>query len=329
MMRKDGTMGIIYIGCPAKAVTGGPTLLHQMCRALLDKGVSAKMYYFGKDSLFDTWDGIEDSPYAKYEVEAAKSFQEIDQEGNTVILPEIVVPIGKAFFKARVHIWWTSVNNYLYTLTGNEARLSEDLELLLRGGVIHFIQSRYAYDFLSGDMQISEDRIHYLTDYIDEKYLQECELTAENREDIVYYNFKKQGNDLPRIIEEHPEINWVPIKDMTQDEIIANFHKGKVYVDFGTHPGKDRLPRESASCGLCVLTNREGAALNEEDIPISDEYKFANPGTEKDSVIERIRSCFVDYDKRIDDFAKYRSVIREEKDRFLSEVDHFIDVITG
>jgi len=47
-----------------------------------------------------------------------------------------------------------------------------------------------------------------------------------------------------------------------------------MYIDFGTHPGKDRIPREAALRNCIVLTNRNGAADNNVDVPIPNEYKI-------------------------------------------------------
>ncbi|KAL3809235.1 hypothetical protein ACHAXA_005283 [Cyclostephanos tholiformis] len=46
------------------------------------------------------------------------------------------------------------------------------------------------------------------------------------------------------------------------------------YIDFGPHPGMDRLPREAALAGCIVITNREGAAAHDEDVPLPQEFKF-------------------------------------------------------
>ena len=47
------------------------------------------------------------------------------------------------------------------------------------------------------------------------------------------------------------------------------------YIDFGPHPGMDRLPREAALAGCIVLTNREGAANFAKDVPLPEEFKFS------------------------------------------------------
>lgn len=33
--------------------------------------------------------------------------------------------------------------------------------------------------------------------------------------------------------------------------MILTMRKAKVYIDFGFHPGKDRIPREAVMCGAC------------------------------------------------------------------------------
>ena len=39
-------------------------------------------------------------------------------------------------------------------------------------------------------------------------------------------------------------------------------------MDFGFHPGQDRLPREAALLKNCIITNREGSAAFYKDVPI-------------------------------------------------------------
>jgi hypothetical protein len=47
-----------------------------------------------------------------------------------------------------------------------------------------------------------------------------------------------------------------------------------VYIDFGNHPGRDRIPREAAAMGCVVITNRRGSAENDVDIPIPNFLKI-------------------------------------------------------
>ena len=323
---------MIYVGSPVGFITGGPMLAHQLCRELIDNGIDAKMYYHKRDSIVASWDDIGNSPYARYGVDAARSLDEIDREGNVVLLSEIAIPFRKAFHRAKVHIWWMSVNNYLYHLVGYEDRLSEEIPFFTSPDVYHFVQSRYAYDFLIKDMMVAENQIAYLTDYTNEKYLEKSiknSFDKTERDNTVYYNYKKKGEELPKIMESNPHINWKPIKDMTEDQVIDAFHHGKIYIDLGTHPGKDRLPREAAICGLCVITNMVGAAANEEDIPIPKEYKFSAPLDQSKEIVNLIEDIFKNFDKRSKDFDNYRDIIRGEKARFSKEAVNAVKMMYG
>ena len=77
---------------------------------------------------------------------------------------------------------------------------------------------------------------------------------------ILLYNPKKGLDKVLPIIEQTPWLKWIPLINLTEEDMIAYMHLAKVYVDFGNHPGKDRIPREAAICGCCVITNREGSA---------------------------------------------------------------------
>ena len=44
-------------------------------------------------------------------------------------------------------------------------------------------------------------------------------------------------------------------------------------MDFGFHPGQDRLPREAALLKNCIITNREELSFYK-DMPIAEEFKF-------------------------------------------------------
>ena len=50
-------------------------------------------------------------------------------------------------------------------------------------------------------------------------------------------------------------------------------NKTKIYIDFGYHPEKDKMPREVVLNNNCI-TNYKGSAKNKYDIPISKKFKF-------------------------------------------------------
>ena len=69
------------------------------------------------------------------------------------------------------------------------------------------------------------------------------------------------------------KFNFIPIQGMSSIEVANLLESAKIYIDFGNHPGKDRLPREAVLSGCCIITNSKGSAKNSVDICISKKYK--------------------------------------------------------
>ena len=80
-------------------------------------------------------------------------------------------------------------------------------------------------------------------------------------------------------------LDWVPIENMTPREVGELLASAKVYVDFGEHPGRDRIPREAALAGCVVITGTRGSAGNGIDIPIPSEYVI---GEDSPDAVNRI-----------------------------------------
>ena len=98
---------------------------------------------------------------------------------------------------------------------------------------------------------------------------------------------------------------------------------GKIYIDFGEHPGKDRIPREAAANGCCVITNRKGSAAYAEDVPIPDQFKFANPSSSLDEIDSLMHKICDDFKIYQDMFSDYRNFIKSEKSIFEADVIKF------
>jgi hypothetical protein len=122
-----------------------------------------------------------------------------------------------------------------------------------------------------------------------------------------------------KLVEEAKDIQFVPIKKMPREEVIKLLQKAKVYIDFGYHPGKDRLPREAAILGCCVITGKRGSAKFFEDVPIPDEYKFEDKEESIPEIIDKIKDCFENYEERYKDFEYYRQFIKNEPQKFLED----------
>jgi hypothetical protein len=138
--------------------------------------------------------------------------------------------------------------------------------------------------------------------------------------DIICYNPVKGIEQTEIIKNMNPDIKFIPITNMTENEIIELLKISKVYIDFGNHPGRDRLPRESAILGNCVITNLKGAAGFKEDVLIDDKYKVSDINLAGDI----IRYCFNNFEESINDFKIYREYISNQKTEFYNQIKKYL-----
>lgn len=324
-VKKDS---IIYVLCPAYIKTGGPELLHQLVFTLNKNGIKSYITYYNIKSEDKNYTN---SDFKKY-VNSYKLIDEIiDINNNMVIIPETNVELIRMFKNVKKVIWWLSVDNYEIHHNFKMRKEKNGLLSALKMKILdilthknkdlykadyHLCQSYYAIDFLE---RKGINNSIYLSDYINDLYLN-IKVDYSKKEDIVLYNPKKGFEFTKKLIEKCPSINWVPIQNMTTDEVKNLLLKSKVYIDFGNHPGKDRFPRETAMCGCCVITGKRGAAKFEKDVPILKEYKFDDKDENIDKIIDKIKECLNNYNKKIKNFDNYRDFILNEKKKFTDDV---------
>lgn len=312
-----------YIVAPAGISSGGPELAHQMCRELINNGCEAYMYYLYADSMMPV--DIECvEKYDKYDTTHEMDFAKVNQNGNIVVVPEGLVNLvsfAKVLSRATLVLWWMSVDNYFVANSLSELAQADTLFNL------HLVQSKYAETFLT-ENGICEDKILYVSDYISDKYGQFI-YPAEFRKDIALFNPKKGLGKLKPVMDRMPHLNWIPLINLSEDEMLLYFEIAKVYIDFGGHPGRDRIPREAAVCGCCVVTNRMGSAGYHEDVPIDNIYKVDTDADYIIASIELIDSIVRNYAVRVEDFKEYREWIKDEINRFKEDVKCFITKMEG
>lgn len=319
----------IYIACPANHKTGGTELLHQLANQLENNGKKVYIAYY----LEGQCDKKNPTPDAfKQYIKTTCLFSDIeDLPDNLLILPEVCIGKHRKFKYIKKCVWWLSVDFYK-NRPGYAERLKKygflslckhlilhdnSGEKDLKQIDIHLYQSYYAADFLK-ELGIPEKKLFYLSDYINDIYMEA--FSKSNREDIVIYNPKKGLEFTKKLISAAPEIRWVPIINMSNEEVRELMKRAKVYTDFGNHPGKDRIPREAAMSGCCVITNRRGAANYYKDLPILNKYKYIDADNNIDKIILAIKDCINNYEQRIDDFSAYRKFISNEKTIFQNDV---------
>lgn len=324
----------ILVCCPGNAMTAGPEAIHQLVADLIRLGQNAAVVYFPFDKTFETV-----GPYKKYQVPVAELE---DQAGNLIIFPEIVTTYAFKIQRAAVAIWWMSVNNF--TCERYQSRLRDQLRYLkywmkgLRptGGIKslrsyqHFAQSHYAHNFLSQqgiDAKMLSDPIPVYTQPGYLASLQE-KISSQNRKNIITYNPAKGAQITARLMNHMPEVEFVPLRGYNRHDLADLFMTSKLYMDFGHHPGKDRLPREAAIHGSCVVTGINGSAANNLDVPIDSIYKLDPNASSFLSDFKTLAyDIFAHYQDHFLRFQSYRSVIAGEQVLFDQQIKDCFEII--
>lgn len=166
-----------------------------------------------------------------------------------------------------------------------------------------------------------------MSDYINDEIIERADQDQQPHENICLYNpAKGLANVEPLIKNSRDDITWIPLQGYSPTEMAELMCRAKLYIDFGGHPGKDRIPREAAVCSCCVITNREGSTRNDIDIPIPDKYKLKDTNDFRHA-LDCVYDIIDHYDERIGDFSAYRERILGEKKQFGQEVDQFLEMM--
>jgi len=341
----------IFIACPANAATGGPELLHQLAYHLRkDLNIDVYMYYYNFD--YGRYETPVHPEYQMYENPYVTRLKEIaDNEKNIIIVPEVRKGINllQHFKNIRKGVWFLSVDNYfLSQLTKKDffipRAINKIAKFLFGKPLINFditsekilkkLVEKYNYkadpllklaDFYMTNSYRgmkwfdSLQPLYYLSEYLNEDFLK-TQTDLSKKENIVAYNPKKGFSFTKKIISSAKDIKFVPLINMSRGEVIKTLQRAKVYIDFGNHPGKDRIPREAAILGCCVITGKRGSAAFFEDVPIPDEYKFEDKEENIPKIVDKIKDCFDNYEKRYEDFDYYREVIKNEPQKFIEDL---------
>lgn len=326
----------VFVYCPAGIVTGGAELLHQLVDVINRNGGDAFIVYYGEKTH------VVPKDYEKYNIKIAEKVEDI---------PQNIIVVFEGYFKklfelnnAQVLLWWLSVDNYFICQASNltirdliKYNFIFGIKILVKRIIKYFIgkkvtcvfsleqlannrlvkcngyQSEYAKDFLE---KKNFKNIYPLKDFINAEHFFD-EALLETKKNVVLYNPKKGMKFTKKLIKAAPDINWKPIQNMSRAQVIECLKTSKVYIDFGYHPGKDRLPREAAMNGCCVITGKLGSAGFYGDIPIDEkEYKFAQTKNDIYRIISKIHFELENYKTEIKNFEHYRNCISKEKEEF-------------
>lgn len=315
----------ILVVCPAGAVTGGPEALHQLVMHMSVLGLPAFICYLPFSNSVKT-----PQPYERYNVKIAP-FEDV--QGNLIIFPEVYPMLALKVFNAQAAIWWLSLDNFLERR--HASVLHDKIRYLKRiiqrrrpwdgakslKGLLHFSQTEHSSQYLraSGIEPIP------LIDSINEDFLTDCYLDQTNhKQNIILYNPSKGWKVTRQLIESLTNLTFVPIQGLNQCQLSQKFYHAKIYIDFGHHPGRDRMPREAAMHGCCLITGKLGSASNNVDLPIPSQYKLDSNSSEFLQNFENIATeIFSFFPEHFAIFENYRKWLQDEPRIFKEQIKNY------
>lgn len=320
--------------------TGGHQSAHQICAGLEAYCQDTCMVYppVGNTSVVPLWQQI-------YSLNKFVARADLDDEPDSIhVLPagwgpnwypmgpninSCIKAKGPDPYKSRKVMWWLGLTKWQdWDIGGFDADINLDhhnIPLLWHG-----CQSQAAYDFLMASGKVARDRVFMLRDYTHDFWLHsELELykTLLQREDIILYNPVKGIEITKAVMQLLPEVSWVPLTGMSREQIRELALRSKVYIDFGHHPGRDRIPREMAVCGLSVIVGSDGTAGNDIDVPLY-KRKFRRSAGQYDvrAIADQISYDLNHHEEAFfeHDLVQYRWVVRNEKRAVMDDIGKMI-----
>ena len=288
--------------CPPKLISGGQEALHQLVDCINNLGGEAYIVYVRQGEIY-TKKCSPPSRFQSYNAPQAVKHAVQYLPNNYFVAPESTPELLEGVKNGIKCIWWLSVGfkNNLF----DYQKLKND---------IHLYQSEYARQFVKDS--INPRKLYAVSDYIVIESIR-----AGNKKDEIALVQRKLDARYTHLIQKLKSGYKVHIvKNLSRHRLAKLLGKTKIFIDFGNHPGKDRLPREAAMFNNIIITSTLGASENGKDVQIRDDYKLSYSIDPKtfDSFIQ---ICLLQYHKKKQDFISYKQLIINEKSVFFNEVN--------
>ena len=264
----------LQIVAPVGAQSGGPESLHNLASLATHLGFDVEIVYFPYGEGHQV-----PQRYLHYQIPVSTLKDEV---GVAVVFPEIYCMLSLRLKNAKPLIWWLSVDFFQRIKYHSLRDKVRYFLMALRGerpfrgvkalkGLTHLTKAAYDRAFLEKKeitgMQLSGPiSSFYLRPYSDELILK--------KKNIILYSTHRNTKIVTALIVHFPEFNFIPLSGLSEDQLRELYLSSKLFIDFGNHPGKERMPREAAVSGCCVVTGLLGSAANDEDIPIPKRFKL-------------------------------------------------------
>ncbi len=270
-----------------------------------------------------------------------KNFLE-DREDNIIFVPEIFTSYLRDIKYSKMNICWLSVNNYFVA----KKQFNENLKWIIRGkygigtiihshfkkpltikeinqkNINHIAQSNYAKRFIKSNFGKKPILIF---DFIDDiPKINKSFFNLSLRDKSIVYNPVKGYKITKKIIEKYKShYNFIPIKNMEHIEVRKLLKNSFLYIDFGEHPGRDRIPREAILCGCCVITGYRGSSALY-DVPINKKFKLF----EDENFLENFRILISELETKIDCsefFLDAYNQLLKDKENLMNQVESYLN----
>ncbi len=279
---------------PHNAARGGPESLYQLAFLLKQHNQDVEIVYtLDWRKFFSTRKIKVPNEMKKYSKDIQIRERINDSKGNIVIIPETFTAYSRKIKSAQVFIYWLSVNNYFFNYEKYKGKKYSILKFLhphfdspltfnqiLNSNFCHIAQSEYAENFIQTNFGKKPFLIY---DFIDKiPNFDEGFFNLIKRKKIILYNPMKGYSTTKKLIKAlGNEYKFVPLINLSYPKLIELLKYSAIYIDFGEHPGRDRIPREAILCGCCVITGYKGSA-SFKDVPLSRKFKiFEDENLEK------------------------------------------------
>lgn len=342
----------IYIGCPYGLVTGGPESLHQLVSELNNMGREAYIFYY---NVKNTEKVKVPDKYKKYNIKIAQKIE--DKNSNIFIVPEVDTHHIYKYKQIQKCIWWLSLDYYFksfpikeaesckYTRNINNKFMKKIITYIVYimnviindkykmldfdkdeniNKYVHLYNCEYVKDFLI-EKGIDKSKLAYLCGPIDKQYIMDKSIIS-SKKNIVCFNPAKDLTFSKKIIEftskKRNDIEFIPIKDMTLDEVKNLLMQSKVYMDFGFFPGPERIPREAVSLYCNIITSNKGSAKNDYDVLIPRKYKYDIDNESIETIYNGLIELLDNYNENIYLYDSYRQKVENQIKRLKNDINY-------
>lgn len=319
--------------------SGGGEAMYQLAADLSDMGYAIKIAYLDNMELYSPPDRF--GRYIEKTSQVISIDKVVDSSSSFIIVPESYSSVLFRFNKIKPFIWWLSYNYYDGVFVPDyfgpkPFRRTKEIAKGMKFQYTSLNRKRRfgikRYPLLSATNLSGS---FFVTQQLEKMGIPSLELVhsigynfiesgmytnplKEIRTNNVLFNPAKPSRLMQQLIYRN-NFNYVPIKGMNFDELKNLFRSSKLYVDFGSFPGPERLPKETVFNGVNILVGNRNAAATQ-DVPVPVKYKIDLRSKPAD-VEDLINQMLIDYSDNFHDFDKFRIYISQMQSEYLAQLN--------